>query len=441
MTNKILLGSVWAATLAVSFLLGGVFLQDSPSGSANIYLQEKAASQKPSVGSSRKPSLPQTKVSSGITFEKASGGASSEFSAVRSDGDVSEEVSSRNSEQDSHELLLRNLRSGNPVERLSAFTSLLKNPTSANLKAAIDAYEALPGGYGRTSELKMLTYAWAQVDPAGALAWMKEQGGFERRVGFGTILNSWAEKDAESAIAWARENHEGEDNPYYIGIVNGMADTNPEGATELMMTLPYGRIRGQAASMLIEKQWNKGEDVARRWADSLDQGSIKDYVVGKIVGKIAREDLTRAATWASEMPEGGERTRAVETVADRWAEKDPAAAANWVDGLPGGESRSEGMQEVVREWARKDPAAAAEWLNKYPAGPEMDKPVEALVRTVATKDPQNALTWAESITDEKRREDVVRDVNRIIERQEGGGDAPRAGDGRGRRGPFGPPPR
>ena len=71
----------------------------------------------------------------------------------------------------------------------------------------------------------------------------------------------------------------------------------------------------------------------------------------------------------------------------------------------------------------------------------MDKPVEALVRTVATKDPQNALTWAESITDEKRREDVVRDVNRIIERQEGGGDAPRGGDGRGRRGPFGPPSR
>jgi hypothetical protein len=102
------------------------------------------------------------------------------------------------------------------------------------------------------------------------------------------------------------------------------------------------------------------------------------------------------------------------------------------------------MQEVVREWARKDPAAAAEWLNKYPAGADMDKPVEALVRTVATKDPKNALTWAESITDEKRRDEVVKDVNRIIERQEQGdagqGSRPDGRDG-GRRGPPRPTPR
>jgi hypothetical protein len=98
------------------------------------------------------------------------------------------------------------------------------------------------------------------------------------------------------------------------------------------------------------------------------------------------------------------------------------------------------MQEVVREWARKDPIATAEWLNKYPAGVEMDKPVEAFVRTVAQKDPQNALTWAESISDEKRRNEVVKDVNRVIERQQAAaaGEEPRS-DNRGRGGRGGPP--
>ena len=440
MTNKILVGSIWAASLAVAYLVGYMG-QDSTltAGSGG-----ELASQSPDKPLKRA----QTKEKKGLPAniyapEKKS---STEYPK----GGSAEPVEARlptqaeeTSEETNTDYLLALMKSDNPIERMSAFTQALKTPTSANLKAAIEAYEALPGGFGRASELKMLTYAWAQVDPEGALAWMEKQDGHERRVGFGTILHSWAEKDSEAAIAWAKAHHEGEDNPYFIGIVNGMADNNLAGATELMMSLPYGRYRGHAATMLMEKQWNKGEDVALRWVDTLEKGTLKDYVVGRVAGKIAREDLSRAATWAEEMPEGGERTRAVETVADRWAEKDPVAAAQWVDSMPAGESRSEGMQEVVREWARKDPAAAAQWLNKYPASADMDKPVEALVRTVATKDPKNALTWAESITDEKRRAEVVKDVNRIIERQQEGGEE--GGDrrpddrDRGRRGPPRPP--
>ncbi len=438
MTNKILLGSIWAATVAVAYWLGYEGQNSTPIAGSGGELAATSTDK------------PLKKVRANERKDESANGnePEKEFPTVYPKVSNPEIVEApvpaqveETSERTDSEYLLARMKSDNPIERMSAFTKALKNPTSASLKAAIDAYEALPGGFGRASELKMLTYAWAQVDPNGALEWMKKQDGHERRIGFGTILNSWAEKDSEAAIAWAKANHEGEDNPYFIGIVNGMADSNPAGATELMMSLPYGRVRGHAANMLMEKQWNKGEDVAVRWVDTLEKGTLKDYVVGRVAGKIAREDISRAATWAEEMPEGGERTRAVETVADRWADKDPVAAAEWVDSMPVGESRSEGMQEVVREWARKDPAAAAEWLNKYPAGADMDKPVEALVRTVATKDPQNALTWAESITDEKRRAEVVKDVNRIIERQEQGasGDGRRPSDRGGRRG-FGPPP-
>ena len=438
MTNKILVGSIWAATIAVAYL-AGYMGQDSTSTAVDT--SGKLSTKRPDK------SLERARTKENTVLPANAYAPEKKSPAVYSKGGSAEPVEARvpvQVEETNTEYLLARMKSDNPIDRMAAFTQALKNPTAANLKAAIEAYEALPGGFGRASELKMLTYAWAQVDPEGALAWMEKQDGHERRVGFGTILHSWAEKDSEAAIAWAKAHHEGEDNPYFIGIVNGMADNNPAGATELMMSLPYGRVRGHAASMLMEKQWNKGEDVALRWVDTLEKGTLKDYVVGRVAGKIAREDLSRAATWAEEMPEGGERTRAVETVADRWAEKDPVAAAQWVDSMPAGESRSEGMQEVVREWARKDPAAAAQWLNKYPASADMDKPVEALVRTVATKDPQNALTWAESITDEKRREEVVKDVNRIIERQEQGdaGQGYRS-DGRegGRRGPSRPPPR
>ena len=86
----------------------------------------------------------------------------------------------------------------------------------------------------------MLAFSWAQSDPAAAMAWTRELGGFEQRIGSGAVMDSWSRSDPQAAIAWAKENFEGEDNPYFIGIVSGMSETDMVGATELMTSMPYG---------------------------------------------------------------------------------------------------------------------------------------------------------------------------------------------------------
>jgi hypothetical protein len=433
MTIKILIISIWAASVALAYWLG---LEGGSEFAASNEMTkgggEIARGPLPNVkGAPKAPSPIGPDVSTiSSRDEEAS-------NALASSRERIDDVPVPQSEQKS---LLKRLRSGNPVERLAAFTELLNDPTSANLSSAIDAYKTLPEGHTRFSELRLLTYAWSQVDPAGALEWVGSLSRFEKHIGSGSVLDAWSRNDPNAAIEWAKSNFEGDDNPYFVGIITGMAEKDFAGATQLMESMPYGRTRGRAASMMLEKAWNKGEDAAVNWANELESDSLKEFAVGRLADKIAREDLDRAAGWAGQMEEGEMKRRAVESVADHWAEKDPVAAAEWVDGLPEGASRSEGMQEVVREWARKDPTATAEWLNKYPASAGMDKPVEAFVRTVAQKDPQNALTWAESISDEKRREEVVKDVKRHIERQQvaDDGDKPRTDD-RGRGGRGGPP--
>ena len=308
------------------------------------------------------------------------------------------------------------IQSSNPVIRMQAFAELLANPDQGSIETAIEAYGKLPEGPGRFSELRMLAFSWAQVDPEGAMKWTQEQGRMEKYIGSGAVMDSWSRSDPQGAIAWAKENFDGEDNPYFIGIVSGMSETDMVGATELMTTMPYGRSRGRAASLLLERSWTQGEEVAMNWAENLPEGSLQNFAYGEIGKKIARKDLGRAVEWVDGMDESEVKTQVGEDVAERWAREDPAKAAEWVGRMPEGETRSESMEEVVSQWARKDPTATAEWLNQFPAGELMDEPIQRFVREVVRKDPETAMTWAEAIVDEERKERTVSEVKRVAER-------------------------
>ena len=309
--------------------------------------------------------------------------------------------------------LQERIKSSNPVVRLRAFTELLEDGSPQSIEKAREIYEKLPEGPQRFSELRMLAFSWGQSDPQAALEWSDNLEGFDKRIGTGSVLDSWSRYDSAGAIAWAKENFDGEDNPYFIGIISGMSENDLIGASELMTTLPYGRTRGRAASILVEKTWQMGEDVAIHFADNLPEGSIQNYAFGEIAKKIAKDDLGRAVQWVEKMDESEVKVRVSEDVAERWAKDSPAEAAEWVTKMPEGEARSESMEEVVTQWARKDPTATAEWLNQFPSGELMDEPIQRFVREVARKDPDTALIWAQSITDEERRKKVEADVLNI----------------------------
>ena len=309
------------------------------------------------------------------------------------------------------------IKSSNPVVRLLAFAQLLEDGTPQSIEEARGIYEKLPEGPQRFSELRMLAYSWGQSDPQSALEWAQKLDGFDQRLGTGSVLDSWARYDSAGAIAWAKENFEGEENPYYIGIISGMSENDLIGASELMTALPYGRVRGRAASILVEKTWQMGEDVAIHFADNLPEGSIQNFAFGEIAKKIAKDDLGRAVQWEEKMEESEVKVQVSEDVAERWARESPVEAAEWVSQMPEGEARSESMEEVVTQWARKDPTATAEWLNQFPSGELMDEPIQRFVREIARKDPDSAMTWAQSIVDEERRKRAEADVERIIAAQ------------------------
>ena len=402
--NKLLLAFLWIFTLAVAYWYGLTQKMESDRSSVNrseLTNPEKDTRKVDSKEQVRLPKnvKPSVPINTLVEEEK-----------VITDQEVGIE---------SQVSIADRLASGNPVVRMQAFAELLKNPTEDNIASAIEAYDKLPEGPSRFSELRLLTFSWAQVNPEGAIKWVKSLDGFEQRIGTGSIMDSWARNNSDEAIAWARENFdggEGSENPYFVGIISGMAENNLVGATDLMSELPYGRVRGRAASILFEQTWKKGEDISMNWAESLPEGNLQNFAYREIGEKIAREDLGRAVEWVDTMEENEVKAAVSEDVAEIWARKNPVDAAEWVARMPEGEARSESMEEVVTQWARKDPTATADWLNQFPSGELMDEPIQRFVREVVRDDPEIAMTWAEAIVNEERKERTVTEVKKVAER-------------------------
>ncbi|MBT3666208.1 MAG: hypothetical protein HN548_01920 [Opitutae bacterium] len=402
--NKILLAFLWLFTVAISYWYGLSQKLDSNS----LKLSERKISSPIQVTGGNKTALPKLKSKSSMDLESGN----MQIREVELDS-VSE------FENESQDSVSDRLSSGNPIVRMQAFAELLQNPTEGNIAKAVEAFDKLPEGPSRFSELRLLTFSWAQVDPKGAMEWVRGLDGFDERIATGSVMDSWARNNSDEAIAWAKENFDGgkgSENPYFVGIISGMAENNLVGATDLMSELPFGRVRGRAASILFEQTWKKGEDVSMHWAENLPEGSLQNFAYREIGEKIAREDLGRAVEWVDNMEETEVKAAVSEDVAEIWARKNPVDAAQWVASMPEGEARSESMEEVVTQWARKDPTATAEWLNQFPSNELMDEPIQRFVREVVRDDPEVAMTWAEAIVNEERKERTVTEVKRFAER-------------------------
>jgi hypothetical protein len=324
------------------------------------------------------------------------------------------------------EISHENLDSNDPIKRLLAFASLLEEPDSPKIQTALQTYESLPGGPGRFSELKMLAFAWGQVNPQGALAWAQKQQHWDEHIASSSIMDSWARNDADAAISWAKENFDGEENPYFVGIINGLSETSLAQATDLMTDLPYGRVRGRAAHILFEKVWSKGEDMAIHWAENLPQGSLQDFAYGELGEKVARSDMNRAVEWVESMEESSIKVAVSEDVSREMVKQDPSGAGTWVMQMPDGASKEAAITQIAKIWSKKDPVATADWINQFPEETNVDSAIEILVKQISGTDPEGALSWASTISNPDRRQKLVQETQKKIQAQDGakGGASP-----------------
>ena len=308
------------------------------------------------------------------------------------------------SHRDLQALATESITSPNPLTRSKAFAKLLESLTPEN---ALEIMKALQDGRADRDQRDLFRYAWASIDPQGALANALSMEGRDKQHAVGETITGWASTNPEDAKAWvdAVENDK-ERSRYREDLVSGMADHDIGEATDYVFELAEqgDREADDYLEAVTREQLRKGPTKdAMRWAESMPDGKLKGQAMDSVAGRLVGEDPEGAAAWATRFVNEPYAERVIEEVGDEWAERDPEASVAWLRSLPEGDAQAEGLASALDEWVDRDPLAASEFLTSMDTSPMKDSAIGGFARSIARKDPEAAVLWASTIEQEKLR--------------------------------------
>ena len=310
--------------------------------------------------------------------------------------------------------LLRIMRDSGIIERMGAYLDAVRVMDQSNVQDVIVAFEALPKGYGRHLEMKLLMRSWAAIDPVSALQYAKRNldENTERRFGVTEVLAGWAKLDKNAALNWANENNSvarPEDNPYLIGVIKGLAEKNSAEADQLLKDLPPGNAKWQASTYLAQEYSKKSTAEAVAWANDFptDDPRLRETILGQISARLARQDTLGTAKWVLSMETDQASKRVMDNLMTHWVSTDAQQASGWVTALKDDDTKILAMKQLASRWSLVDPVATAEWLNGFPPSPELDPVVGEFVDRISSRDPEGAAGWASSIVDPQSKKKAL----------------------------------
>lgn len=319
------------------------------------------------------------------------------------------------------------MEDGSMVEKMGAYMDALRSMDENTLGLVVDAFEALPKGYGRHLEMKLLMRSWANFDPIGALQYAENSldEKSERRFAMTEVLAGWASVDSRAAISWVKQNQE--ENPdskqsgnLMVGVVKGLAENDLSSADSFFQTLPEGSAKWQASTFLAQEYVKLGTEEAILWAEKFPEEDerMKVTILGQIGSKLAQIDLEGTALWAESMPVGKASEQVMDNLLSRWTSKNPMEAANWASQLGDSEKKIQAMKSLTNKWSMRDPVATGSWLNTFPPSPELDPVVGEFVNRISSRDPEGAVGWASSILDKEQKQNAIGQALRAWDRKD-----------------------
>lgn len=293
--------------------------------------------------------------------------------------------------------------------------SLLANV--AGVIAADAPHEAIAfaetlDGNARRQAIGAALNAWAEQDPAAAMAALDEMGRDIRDHWRRQIAGRWVDQDAHATWEWALSQPPSRARAMLLWIPLGaIARTDPLEAIALAGSL-RGRERVEAITMALGTWASTDVRAAANWAarsNNVDPGE-RDGRLRTVLGTWARDDPLAALAWveASNLSTGP----AVSAVARQYAARSPRQAMDWVLSQPLGVQR-QAIGGVVNAWARDAPQTAARAVARIRNDQVRAVGREALASTWGETDPNRALRWVAGLADAAARTDLTTRVLRL----------------------------
>lgn len=312
--------------------------------------------------------------------------------------------------------LRRIMEDGSVLERMGAYMDALRKMDSNSLGEVVDAFEALPKGFGRHLEMKLLMRSWSEIDPIGALMYAKNSMAEKNERGFAMseVIAGWTALDSDASIAWVKKYQS--QNPkskeledLMIGVVKGLAENDLETADNFFRTFPEGNAKWRASNFLVEEYTKLDTKDAIQWAEKIPESDepARSIIFGQVADILAQKDLKGTATWVEQLPPGKATEQVLNNLLSKWTVDNPVEAAEWASQLKDVEKRGKAMKLLANMWSLRDPVATASWLNNFPPSLELDPVVGEFVNRISIKDPEGAVGWASSIVNKEQREKAL----------------------------------
>jgi hypothetical protein len=271
-----------------------------------------------------------------------------------------------------------------------------------------DALRLLPTleGDDRTTYFQTLITFAVREDPLAtvtALVAMKDGSLRDFGVSFG--VQAWAEAQPAEALAWAAAHPRGaNDHTWFHAAYEGYAEQQPLEALQLLVRAEVADDLDALTRIAVYHAVSAGQlDVARPWIESLPEGELRDLLAQNVVRCWAPRDPEAAVAWLASTTTDRAFRSGMNALVPSVCSTNPRLAAGLAVVVADPPFRQALLGDVIYLWSKQDLGAAAAWLRGQPASAQFDAARVRLAEATAPFDLAEARQWATAITDGRQQ--------------------------------------
>ncbi len=425
MFPKVMIGIVWAGSLALFFFIGFVVQSGSQDEDEGTASQEASGGQSGKTPDGDAERLGKGKSDDSSRDDNDMDSETAILPSNESDPELpplpvislanalAEEELEPATADEIREVLGTALVSDNLVERNRAIADMLSRLSPENATVALSVFENTPRAYHTDNNFRLFMHAWGKVDGKAALQYIYKNPD-AHAVGGSHLwaMSGWTQSDPAAALDFVTS-QENPDHGLYHGLVRGWGRVDLNAANDFVAGLKTDdrELRRRLVSVIGESCVEQlGVEGALEWttrtAAQSDDQEFASTALSDVLRRAVTQSPSLAAEWISSNPDHPHvKPWMFEHTASRMADKDPQMAAQWLSqNLDHKSLDGRAVGRVASEWAEKDAASAAEWVETLRDTKLFNKELTSqLAGSWAKRDTQAAFDWAESLNTDLRR--------------------------------------
>ncbi|MEM8817072.1 MAG: hypothetical protein AAGE85_14695 [Pseudomonadota bacterium] len=244
----------------------------------------------------------------------------------------------------------------------------------------------------------------ASADPAKAAELLEFVSNPRQRLrAINQLAQQWSRVDLEGALAWQSRLPADEQQPVLQQMVGALLYSDPDAAISLLPRLDAQSTAGVASSVVGVLSQQRSHAEAMAFVERYRDQPYYDSLKMQALSSLAVSDPDRAMALLRSSPAGAERDQALTHVAQQAAGSDPRKALRWVAELSDENQRSQARALIANAWLQNDPVRALNWINSLPIGQERDTVLSMAAYSLDTSNVASATSLLGSIEDRNLR--------------------------------------